>query len=188
MGRKRRGEYTQQQYSAKSSATACREAGALAWTKFGLSGVSATFALRMGALYSIDSFARCLEPTRRDRKGTVLQHLHGDGPSRAPTSNKVIDMKWNLKVLPLIALAAALGTTGVFAQSSQQAQTAVPSSGMDMQSMKAQMEQMRAQMEQMQTLMKDNMAKMAAADAAQEPYGNGTSQHEEPDGTGACDH
>lgn len=48
-------------------------------------------------------------------------------------------MKWNLKVLPLIALAAALGTTGVFAQSSPQAQTAVPSSGMDMQSMKAQM-------------------------------------------------
>ena len=72
-------------------------------------------------------------------------------------------MKLNLKVLPLIALAAALGTTGVFAQSSPQAQTAVPSSGMDMQSMKA-------QMEQMQTLMKDNMAKMAAADAAMKSH------------------
>ena len=46
-----------------------------------------------------------------------------------------------------------------------QAQDAMPSSGMDMKTMKPQMEQMRAQMEQMQALMKDNMAKMAAADA-----------------------
>ena len=97
-------------------------------------------------------------------------------------------MKLHLKVLPMIALAAALGTTGVFAQSSPQAQTATPSSGMDMQSMKSQMEQMRARMEQMQTLMKDSMAKMAAVDRRchEEPPGNGTSQHEEPDGTAAC--
>ena len=43
-------------------------------------------------------------------------------------------------------------------------------SGMDMKNMKSQMEQMRAQMEQMQTLMKDNMAKMAAADAAMKSH------------------
>jgi hypothetical protein len=47
-----------------------------------------------------------------------------------------------------------------------QAQSNMPSSGMDMKNMQAQMEQMRAQMEQIQTLMQDNMAKMAAADAA----------------------
>jgi uncharacterized protein involved in exopolysaccharide biosynthesis len=51
-----------------------------------------------------------------------------------------------------------------------QAQDAMPSSGMDMKSMKSQMEQMRTQMEQMQTLMKDNMAKMAAADAAMKSH------------------
>jgi hypothetical protein len=51
-----------------------------------------------------------------------------------------------------------------------QAQNAMPSSGMDMKSMKSQVEQMRAQMEQMQTLMKDNMAKMAAADAAMKSH------------------
>ena len=44
-----------------------------------------------------------------------------------------------------------------------QAQDAMPSSGMDMKSMKL-------QMEQMQTLMKDNMAKMAAADAAMKSH------------------
>lgn len=43
--------------------------------KFGLSGVSAKFVLRRDVLYSIDSFARCLEPTRRDRKGTAFAAL-----------------------------------------------------------------------------------------------------------------
>ena len=51
-----------------------------------------------------------------------------------------------------------------------QAQNAMPSSGMDMKSMKSQMEQMRAQIEHMQTLMKDNMSKMAAADAAMKSH------------------
>jgi|GEM_PF-1226468 len=58
-----------------------------------------------------------------------------------------------------------------------QAQTAKQSSGMEMKNMKSQMEQMRAdmeqmriQMEQIQTLMKDNMTKMAAADAAMKSH------------------
>jgi hypothetical protein len=58
-----------------------------------------------------------------------------------------------------------------------QAQTAKQSSGMDMKNMKSQMEQMRADMEQMrvqmaqiQALMNDNMAKMAAADAAMKSH------------------
>ena len=50
------------------------------------------------------------------------------------------------------------------------AQNAMQGSGMDMKNMKTQMEQMRAQMEQMQTLMKDNMAKMAAAEAAMKSH------------------
>jgi hypothetical protein len=55
-------------------------------------------------------------------------------------------MKLNLKVLPLIALAAALGTTGAFAQAPPQAPAAMQHSGMDMKNMKSQIEQMRAQM------------------------------------------
>ncbi len=58
-----------------------------------------------------------------------------------------------------------------------QAQNAMQSSGMDTKNMKSQMERMRAQVEQMraqmehiQTLMKDNMAKMAAADAAMKSH------------------
>ena len=54
-----------------------------------------------------------------------------------------------------------------------QAQNASQGSGADAKNMKSQMEQMhaqveemRTQMDQIQTLMKDNMAKMAAADAA----------------------
>lgn len=52
-----------------------------------------------------------------------------------------------------------------------QAQDAMQSPGMDKKSMmKSHMEKMRAQMDQMQTLMKDNMAKMAAADAAMKSH------------------
>jgi hypothetical protein len=51
-----------------------------------------------------------------------------------------------------------------------QAQNAMQGSGMDMKSMKSQMDQMRTQMVQMQTLMKDNMARMAAADAAMKSH------------------
>ena len=99
-----------------------------------------------------------------------LLHFQGDGPWFAHASKEVIYMKLNLKVLALIALAAALGTTGAFAQAPPQAPAAMQHSGMDMKNMKSQMEQIRAQMEQMQTLMKDTITKMAAADAAMKTH------------------
>ena len=66
---------------------------------------------------------------------------------------------------------------GLLLMAPMQAQTPMPSSGMDPNSMKSQMEKdegavraVRTQMEQIQTLMKDNMAKMAAADAAMKSH------------------
>jgi hypothetical protein len=86
-------------------------------------------------------------------------------------------MRFTVRILPLVALAAALGTTGALAQQNQPkpthpggTQSPAQSSAMDMKTMKAEMEQMRAQMEQMQTLMKDSMAKMEAADAAMKSH------------------
>ncbi len=80
-------------------------------------------------------------------------------------------MKLTVKVLPLIALAAALGTTGALAQQNQpKPMLPAQSSAMDMKTMKLEMEQMRAQMEQMQALMKDSMAKMEAADAGMKTH------------------
>jgi hypothetical protein len=51
-----------------------------------------------------------------------------------------------------------------------QAQNTMQSSGMDMKNMQSQTDQMRTQMEQIQTLMKDNMAKMTAAEAAMKSH------------------
>jgi hypothetical protein len=51
-----------------------------------------------------------------------------------------------------------------------QAQNAMQSSGMDAKNMKSHIDQMHAQIDQIQTLMKDNMAKMAAADAAMKSH------------------
>jgi hypothetical protein len=82
-------------------------------------------------------------------------------------------MKFSRKVIPLITLAVAIGTTSALAQQNQPkpSEPAVGAqSAMDMKNMHAQMDQMRAQMEQMQTLMKDTMAKMAAADAAMKSH------------------
>jgi hypothetical protein len=62
----------QQQFGQVFSYVLSRSWSARMEPKFGLSGVSATFVLRMGVLYSIDSFARCLDPTRRDRKRTAF--------------------------------------------------------------------------------------------------------------------
>ena len=83
-------------------------------------------------------------------------------------------MSLHFRALPLIALGAALCTTGALAQQgspkpampSGDAHSAMQSSGMDMANMKSEMEKMRAPMEQVQALMKDSMAKMAAAEAA----------------------
>lgn len=86
-------------------------------------------------------------------------------------------MKLTLKVIPLITLAAALGTTGAFAQENAPKpkrpgtmQSPAQSSAMDMTAMKSEMAQMRAQAEQMQTLMMESMTKMAAADAAMKSH------------------
>jgi hypothetical protein len=107
-----------------------------------------------------------------------IQPGKDDGHLRATRSSEALSMPLNLKVLPLIALAAVLCATGALAQQSPpkpampsgDAHSAMQSSGMDMANMKSEMEKMRAQMEQVQAPMKDTMAKMAAADAAMKTH------------------
>ena len=79
-------------------------------------------------------------------------------------------MNWMMKMVPMLAVAAALGTISAVAEAPPQGQTAPKSAGMDMKDMKGEIEQMGLQMVQIQTLMKVNMAKMEAADAAMKSH------------------